>query len=273
MLAAQLLPPMELPPNWATEHHLILRPILAEATTGKGRNFEPTYEYPTGWPTPFEVVAEEATRRARILFDAAAGRIRQERTAYYRSGKEADQQMKDYAEATAFKEGEFERHANGKSFLLIMEALQSILPKVYKHKPENAYRYWREYLRTSTETYRNKHGLPELPVKFRDELSDEEESFAVDPDSSGARPHVVTLDHDSSYHVNRSEYGRLAIHLRQFYDSSGGARVKRTIAAEAGRKGGKKSQENIRKDGKISPEDGRKLTIAAEKAQKKSIIA
>jgi general stress protein YciG len=138
---------------------------------------------------------------------------------------------------------------------------------------ENAYRYWRECLRTSTEAYRNKHGLPELPVKFRDELSDEEESFAVDPDSSGAPPHVVTLDHDSSYHVNRSEYGRLAIHLRQFYDSSGGARVKRTIAAEAGRKGGKKSQENIRKDGKISPEDGRKLTIAAEKAQKKSIIA
>ncbi|MFN0129061.1 MAG: hypothetical protein ACKV19_20500 [Verrucomicrobiales bacterium] len=69
---------MKLPNNWATEHPVTLKAALEEATTGKGRDFDKNYQPPPGWATPFEIVAKEATRRARILLDAAAGRIRPE---------------------------------------------------------------------------------------------------------------------------------------------------------------------------------------------------
>ncbi len=270
LLAARLLPPLELPDNWATEHHLNLKKILAEATTGKGRKFDPRYDYPAGWPTQFEVVAEEATRRARILLDAAAGRIRQERLDYDRSGVEADRQMKEFAEATAAKEREFERRAPGKPSLPIMEALKIALPKVYKHNPENAYQYWREYLRNADEDYRKEHEHPAVPVKFRDELTEKEASYAVDRDSPHGHPHVVVIDCDRSYKVTRHEYGVLAIYLQQFCESAAGARVRSLWSSKGGRKGGKKSQANIRQEGKLSAAEGRKLDVAAKKVRKVS---
>ncbi|MFN0127337.1 MAG: hypothetical protein ACKV19_11700 [Verrucomicrobiales bacterium] len=269
-LAARLLPPIELPPNWATEHHLNLQRILAEATTGKGRNVDRSYEYPAGWPTQFEVVAEEATRRARILLDAAVGRIRPERLAYERSGEEADQKMAQFAEASASKEREFERHAKGHSSLPIMEALRIALPRVYKHQPENAYRYWQDYLRTSVIKYRRKHGLPELPVRFRSELEREEVSHPVDSDSTQGPPHVVVLNHDDTYQVTRREYGVLAILLPQFHKSPEAAQLRSVWFTKAGKKGGKNAQDNNREEGDLSHADTRALDAAAKKVQNKS---
>jgi len=84
-LAVQMLPKIDLPDAWGTMHPDTLGKHISEPTTGKGVNFSESYESPQGWATPWELISEEAVKRARVLMDAAAGNKRQERIDYENS--------------------------------------------------------------------------------------------------------------------------------------------------------------------------------------------
>ena len=263
-LAARLLPPMKLDDNWATEHPVTLKAALAEATTGKGRDFAKNYQPPPGWATPFEIVAEEATRRARILLDAAAGRIRPERLHYEKDGEKARQQMQDYDKAAAELERVFPRLAKGNSTLPITDALRHALPGVHKHNPRNPLRYWREYLRHSTLSYREKHQHPAIPVFFADEARTQDKALAVDQDSRNGPPHWVLIK--NIHTVSRQGFPGLILYLREFYRTHGKA-VANKWAVEDGKRGGKESQSKD-KQSKFTAADTKKLHSAANRRKK-----
>jgi hypothetical protein len=240
---------------------------LAEATTGKARNFARSYQYPMGWPTPFEIVAEEAIRRARILLDAAAGRIRPERLRYEEERGVGRQQMQDFDKAAAELELKFDRLARGRAFLPILETLEAALPAVHRRKPENPFRYWREYLRDDIVARRQQRNLPSVPVLFSDEATADERGRAVEDESPEGPPSCIVLTHSRSYQVTRTEFPRLILGLAAFYRSKG-KNVQKQWAESAGRKGGKKVQAHQR-PGKLSKLDSLQLTKAAKKVQRR----
>lgn len=265
-LAIQFIPALLLPDGWDTMNPQTLMEALGEATTGKGRNYAKDYEYPPGWATPFEIVAEEATRRARILLDAAAGRVRPERLDYTQAGERAREQLSEYGKAAAELQRKFDRFAKEGTSLSIMDALKHALPNIHRRRPDNPFRYWREYLRDDIVSRRQKEKLPAIDVHFSDEATSDQKACAVEAESPSGPPACIVLRADQSYQVTRTEFPRLVLGLADFYRLNGKT-LQKQWAKSAGRKGGKKSQAKKR-PGKFSQSDARKLTNADKKLQK-----
>jgi hypothetical protein len=225
-LALHFLPRIELPHGWQTEHPDILAPKLAIPTAGiDPENAMSAIRFP-GWATPFELIAEEAVKRARILLDAAAGKARRERTDY--------EHEKDAAEAERVKEDAahakwqtvFQRYAKDRAAISMIEALRLIVKGSEDHM---LIFYMRQSQRESYEGYRERHHLEKKRVIFADE------------EKPGETDAVVVSDlMDEMVDVQR--FGRLAASFRQYYDAHG-ERVRKMFSRIVGQKGGEMSAE------------------------------
>lgn len=267
-LASRFLPEMALPDRWENQPAHELSEIISRASVPR--------ESVEGLATPFEVIAEEAVRRARILLDAAAGIKRPQREEFMQSGEGAREQLKATSLEKTKLTKKFSEIADGKDKISIIKVLEIALPRV---EEKNAFAYWREYLRNSIVDYRQKHKLPQIEVKFADEVSRDEmakrlkslqshyRKWRKDPlIATGNFPKIrnfrgkyteslwwgVLEDHGrDDYQVSKTEFPHLVLGL-QNYHSIDGERLRKKWSRESGLKGGEKVQENLRKEKEAS---------------------
>lgn len=268
-LAARFLPPIDLagigPHEKGAWHPDLIKAAIGELTSGKGRNFSNDYQRLEGHPTPFEVIAEEAVKRARVLLNAAAGKTRQAVLDYRREGEAAQVSIRKRLEAEEqMRLSDFERLAIGRAAIPLDEVLKFALPRVYAHRPENAWLHLREYFASAVRELRKKHDRPDLPITFVDCATDEEKSHAVDSMSWEGPPALIVLPHGPHYEVGRLEFPALVMNLRNFYGQRGEADRKRR--ERDGRRGGRKVQAGLRK-GKITRAEAAALERVARKAK------
>ncbi len=180
-LAASLLPPMRLPDDWETTLYFkSLAEDIGQATSGKWKTYQKDFQYPPGWLTPYEVVAAEATKRARILLAAAAGQVRPEVIASADGLEKAGRELRAMLAKEESMRPDFDRLAKGEAGLPLMEFLKYALPKVYRHNPRNAFHYWREYIIGNAVSRRREHGQAAIKIVLKNEATAEEIENSVD---------------------------------------------------------------------------------------------
>ena len=265
-LAARFIPPIDLTgvSPGAAWHPLEVQKIVGELTSGKGRRYTPDYRYPEGWETPFEVIAAEAVRRARLLIDAASGRQRQAVLDYIRDEEEASAQLRDRFELEQEFDSNFRQLAAGRDAIPLGEVIRFALRRMYSHNPEKAWDLLQEYLMTRVIEFRRKHELPELEVTFEEIATPEQKDRAVDSMARVGPPHCVVLKHGRSYQVGAREFPSLVLDLRGFYVANN-----EKIRKKKGRSSSR-TEKPRRSPSKADPNalthsDSRKLDAAARK--------
>jgi hypothetical protein len=142
-LAARFLPPIDLPPDWQESHPEMLERSLGKPT-GTPFPHNPEYRPHPGWRLQWEVVCEEAVKRARILLDAAAGKVRPEVAEWDRATDEAREEwMAQDLTAEKLRE-EFDKMAKGAPSLPVQRVLKHCMPRV---EEAFAMKYFMRYLR------------------------------------------------------------------------------------------------------------------------------
>ncbi|MFZ4767858.1 MAG: hypothetical protein ACOYMN_23160 [Roseimicrobium sp.] len=250
-LAAQLIGPMRLPEGWEAEH-----PDTLAATLGRD-----TVPFATGWASPFEIVAEAAVARARILLDAASGLKRRERCQWEADAQAAKAWTKKHIQDADELRQDFDLRAKGGTSLSLMDFLNAALPRVSQ---ENQRRYWRTYLRESVQERQGWPGEPRIPVVFTDEASDEQLRGAkADP------PTCAILDGGEARRFDRNEYPHARQALVSFFKRRGDT-VRKKWARDSGAKGGKMSvAKQIAEKGEpmLRPSQAAKIDRAARKSR------
>lgn len=268
-LAARFLPPVSLPDIGDLKlDHETFRAAVSELTTGRPYTYSKSYEYPKGWATPFEMMAEEAVLRARILFNAAAGKLRPDRIAYLERAKTENAASAELEVARAkMRKAHFARLANGASTIPLAAVLKFALPKVYAHNSQNAWEHFREYLRNSVAQKRLEYGLPAIKVTFFDLATDAEKQVAAHQFSNEGPPACVVLPHDESYQVDEFEFPCIVIDLKNFYKRHGDA-IQKRIAREQDRTGAKKKKTR-REPPLLTRRDEAKLQASAKNGKRR----
>lgn len=159
-LAAAFLPPIDLPEKWQTEHPQSLSEEIGKST---GNPFpRSTYRPPEGWRTPWEVLCEEAVKRARTLLDTTAGRTRPAVLAWDAAGADARAQLdRIHAEHQKIAK-EFDRVANGRKTVPVADVLRFCLPRAKSDEVRMA--YFMSYLYEDASGYNQRHGIEGPPV-------------------------------------------------------------------------------------------------------------
>jgi len=173
-LAVQMLPKIELPNDWQTKDPIELLKIVRQSTDVnepilmKDGSVFPVRSSLEKSLTAFEVVADEAVTRARIIMDSVRGEYRQGR----KSRHDTIQQLK----ATVIKENErnqrwedtkagwmtkFEKYLTDrqKTELTTLEMLRVVFPNSEDHM---RVLYWRDLMRTDDSS-------PGIAIVFEDE--------------------------------------------------------------------------------------------------------
>jgi hypothetical protein len=236
MLAARFLPPIKLPDDWESLHPEVLQHSLAVPT---GTPFP----HNAGWrPEPglrlqWEVVCEEAVKRARMLLDAAAGKVRPEVAAWdsATAGAPAEWQAQDLA-AEELRE-EFDKLAEGEPSLTVQRVLKYCMPGV---KAASAMRYFMRYLRESPAPH---------------DAAKDSDGNVIIPDQSGRM-------------VDRWEFPLFVTGFLKAYEERKDAWYK-AFQRESGKEGQAKQAAAKKADGQAVPaltaKDDKLLSAAAEK--------
>ncbi|MES2709760.1 MAG: hypothetical protein V4726_24390 [Verrucomicrobiota bacterium] len=271
-LAARFLPQIDLnsvAPGQAW-HPLEVERAVGELTSGKGLKYDESYKNPQGWKTPFEIIAEEAVRRARILLEAAAGQTRPAVLDYATQGTEAQAFMESKRDMKdEMRRANYARIAKGRSTVPLEEILRFALPKVYSNDANNAWMYFRNYLRSSVQENRKNDGLPELEIVFSDKATAEQRARAVDYFAREDRPSCIVLPHGPDYEVNEKNFADLVLGLRHFHETYGGV-LKKRAQRSGSSNGGKITQAEIR-ESKITREENARLEEANKRHSLKKI--
>ncbi|HWB04163.1 MAG TPA: hypothetical protein VG796_14140 [Verrucomicrobiales bacterium] len=239
-LAARFLPSITLDDTDPTKmNHDEFRRAIEELTTGKGRKSGEDYQYPEVWATPFEAMAEEAVKRARILLDAAAGRMRRPRVDHLKKTQENTEAMRRRVELlNAIRKSDFRKVSGGDRYTTLEKVIAWALPRVYKHNRENAWGYFREYLSRSIASLRAGRYLPPLEITFEELATEEQKANSVDTTARAHPPACIVLPHGPDYIVTAKEFPEYVVELRDFYQTEGPAIRQRLLRAK-GAKGAK----------------------------------
>jgi hypothetical protein len=270
-LAARFIPAIDLsgisPSAGGAWHPPDIRRTISELTTGKGRGFEDKYRFPEYWETPFEVIAGEAVKRARLLLDAAAGNTRQALLdqAAWESDTAASMRSQQ-VEIENLRTYDFPQLAKKRTTIPMLEVLKFALGRIYSHSQKNALTLMKEYLRESVLELRKKHGRPEIPVIFSNAATALDKSNAVNSLSRTGPPACIILNHSADTPVDAIEFPKLVLALRNFRDSRWPA-ISKNLQRAGAENGGSKTQAEDRKS-KITRGENAKLTEAAKKVKK-----
>jgi hypothetical protein len=267
-LAARFIPPLDFSSIGTREswHPLLLKSALGELTTGKGRNNSEGYKCPEGWETPFEVIASEAVKRARVLLDAAAGKTRQAVLDHRQAGVDAQSQLRErLAAERAMRISDFSRLARGRDSIPLEEVLKFALPRMYSPRAENAWALLREWLAEDRRAFRRRNDLPEIPVTFSDVASDEQKASAVDSMSHAGSPACIVLPHSPGYLVGEGEFPPLVMELRAFKLRRGEALRKKEERRDTKPRGGNRANRTLA--ALLTRKDSTKLDRAARKVK------
>ena len=156
-LAARFLPRIELPNDWQSQHPETLKAELARPT-GTPFPHNPQHRPDPGWRLQWEVVCEEAVKRARILLDAAAGKVRPEVAEWDAATMEASQMAREMNISAEKLKRKFDRIAKGRHELPLLEVLRFCLPKT--RSDEARMFYFTKYLELDCQEYNRRHGIP-----------------------------------------------------------------------------------------------------------------
>jgi len=243
-LAVLMLPKIDLPEGWEVMNPQSLQRQLADVTTPFA---EIKLKDGTPFPvrssvekslTPFEVIAEAAVARARILLASASGNIRdtrKQRRAEVVPLKEqvlAENKLREkraaiLAQWQAKLEKRFSSSPNAS--LATAELLCLVLPK---SKPDMRQLYWREFLRQEA-----RQEVPEgVKVVFKDEHQ------------PGAECHLIDDELEVLWPKQALNFlARRAARFTEFYQQHGGAILKKHLSThpktEAGGKQTAKAKE------------------------------
>ena len=153
-LAARFLPPIELPPDWQESHPEMLKRSLGKPT-GTPFPHSPEYRPDPGWRLPWEVVCEEAVKRARMLLEAAAGKVRPEVASWDAATAEASAEAKANDAADDELRKGYDKLAGQRKSLPILEVLKFCLPRASSN--EVRMRYFKNYLEEDRTAYNERH--------------------------------------------------------------------------------------------------------------------
>lgn len=244
-LAAKFLPPIELPEMSGHEFHHpeLLRRALSAMTTGQLGDYrfregdegdDLTRKYPSGWLTPFEVLAEEAVTRARVLLKAARGQRREEVTKHNAALQGLMERTAErIAAGTKLCRTVFDNRARGNPPSMPMhEVLHYCLPR---YAEVNRIEIMRAFFRARTE--KRCKGLPVLGITFDDIASHEAKQNAVPNSnylSAQGPPACIVLPYTRDYPVNEDEFRILAQKLEGFARSNW-ERIRKALGKQGGR--------------------------------------
>jgi hypothetical protein len=159
-LAARFLPCIELPDGWEASDPDTLRRNLGRPT-GTPFPHNPAYRPDEGWRLPWEVVCEEAVKRARILLDAAAGKVREKVKEWDAATDEATTEAEaNDAEAEELRK-RFDKLAGKRLSLPILEVLKFCQPRVTTDGLRM--RYFNNYLEGWRTDYNDRHPTAQQP--------------------------------------------------------------------------------------------------------------
>lgn len=250
-LAARFLPAIDLSGISSSAggawHPITIRKAISELTTGKGCGFDDQYRFPEYWETPFEVIAGEAVKRARLLLDAAAGNTRQallDEAVW--EAESAASMLSLQVEIENLRTSDFNRLAKKRTTIPMHEVLKFALDRIYSYSPENALTLMQEYLRELVLELRKNHEKPDIPVIFSDAATALDKSKAVDLMSPAGPPACIILNQSADTPVDAMEFPSLVLDLKRFRERRWPAISKNLQRAGAG-KGGSNNQAHARK--------------------------
>lgn len=161
-LAARFLPPIELPADWQESHPETLKRSLGKPTVTPFPH-SPEYRPNPGLRLPWEVLCEEAVKRARMLLEAAAGKVRPEVASWDAATDETRAEGKANDAAAEELRKRFDKLAGERLSLPILEVLKFCLPRV--KTDELRMRYYMNYLEECRTAYNKRHPTaPQPPI-------------------------------------------------------------------------------------------------------------
>ena len=219
-LAVQMLPKIELPKDWETKDPIELLRFVRRSTEFSepilmpgGATF-PIHSSEQKGLTAFEVLADEAVTRARIVLDSARGVYRQGRDARHKAVSELKkstlikaQQVQEWKQAKASWVVKFERYlaAKQKAEMTTLEMLNVVLPSSEDHM---RILYWRDYLRKCD-------GPSSRTVVFKDETP-----------PPGEHEVISDMLHMKWAKSDFEMLAAMAVHARKHYEKYGAAILK-----------------------------------------------
>jgi hypothetical protein len=176
------------------------------------------------------VIAAEAVLRAKTLLAAAEGRTREAVLEYERAGSEADDLLREHQERhREARRGDFAKLAGDQPTVSLDAVLKHALPRVYAHRPENAWNCLLDYLTASIGEYRSRRGLAVLPVHFAYTSTPAQKAAAVDRGAEASPPACVLVEHSPGYQVDAAEFPYLVDGLRGHHAKNSEALRKRSV--------------------------------------------
>jgi hypothetical protein len=153
-LAARFLPPIELPRDWQESHPETLKRSLGKPT-GTPFPHSPEYRPDPGLRLPWEMVCEEAVKRARMLLEAAAEKVRPEVASWDAATDKARAEAEANDAAAEELRERFDKLAGKRLTLPILEVLKFCQPRV--KTDELRMRYFKNYLEEDRTAYNERH--------------------------------------------------------------------------------------------------------------------